>query len=198
MVQTGRHLPVVFYRGSVWLIGHWSNQQQHHVSPAPANPVNAQMYGWGGYGNIQIYRWRVTWAQSNSGMGNVVVLDLCINPANTQQVVCSHFSRYYKTSNGGKLAGQLRNVIGGDPGFSRSQNRETPEILLPQAIRGSIVLPISKHLDNIWSWSHRFHLHFLGRLWPLQPATVMLYMPVGTTHLVPHQCFFLYYSTDGA
>ena len=64
-------------------------------------PSYAQMYGWGGYGTFKSTDGGVSWTQSNSGMGNVVVLDLCINPANTQQVVAATSAGIYKTSNGG-------------------------------------------------------------------------------------------------
>lgn len=61
----------------------------------------AQVYGWGGLGAFKSTDGGVTWVQINATMGNVVVSDIIINPANTQEVVACTRNGIYKTTNGG-------------------------------------------------------------------------------------------------
>ncbi len=61
----------------------------------------AQIYGWSGLGAFKSIDGGVTWVQINATMGNVVVSDIIINPANTQEVVACTRNGIYKTTNGG-------------------------------------------------------------------------------------------------
>ncbi len=79
------------------------------IDPVTANimyagsgePSYAQIYGWGGYGTFKSVNGGISWTQINSGMGNVVVLDLLINPANTQQLVAATNNGIYKSTDAG-------------------------------------------------------------------------------------------------
>ncbi|MEP7165677.1 MAG: T9SS type A sorting domain-containing protein [Ferruginibacter sp.] len=64
-------------------------------------PSYAQTYGWGGYGTFKSTDAGANWTQMNTGMGNKVVLDLLINPANTQELVAATNDGIYKSINGG-------------------------------------------------------------------------------------------------
>jgi hypothetical protein len=64
-------------------------------------PTYAQQYGWGGFGVFKSTNGGATWIQVNNTMGNVLVSDLVINPANTQEVVATTRNGIYKTTNGG-------------------------------------------------------------------------------------------------
>ena len=59
-------------------------------------PSYAQTYGWGGYGVFKSTNAGASWTQMNSGMGNLVVLNMLINPANTQEIVIEHGNESYK------------------------------------------------------------------------------------------------------
>lgn len=61
----------------------------------------AQTYGWGGYGTFKSVNGGASWVQMNTGMGNLVVLDILVNPTNTQEVVACTRDGLYKTVNGG-------------------------------------------------------------------------------------------------
>ena len=64
-------------------------------------PSYAQVYGWGGYGTFKSTNGGVSWTQINTGMGNVVVLDVIVNPANTQEIVAATNNGIFKSSNAG-------------------------------------------------------------------------------------------------
>lgn len=64
-------------------------------------PSYAQIYGWGGYGTFKSTNSGATWTQINSGMGNVVVLDVLINPANNQQLVAATNNGIFKSTDAG-------------------------------------------------------------------------------------------------
>ena len=65
-------------------------------------PTFAQTYGWSGYGVFKTLDGGSTWSISNAGMGNVVVLDLLINSANSLIVVACTTNGIYKSINGGQ------------------------------------------------------------------------------------------------
>ena len=64
-------------------------------------PSYAQTYGWGGYGTFKSTDAGANWTQINAGMGNVVVLNLLINPANTQVIVAATSNGIFKSTNAG-------------------------------------------------------------------------------------------------
>ena len=64
-------------------------------------PSYAQIYGWGGYGTFKTTNAGLTWTQINMGMGNLVVLDVLINPSNTMEVVAATNNGIYKSSDAG-------------------------------------------------------------------------------------------------
>ncbi len=64
-------------------------------------PSYAQIYGWGGYGTFKSINAGLSWTQINTGMGNVVVLDVLVNPANTQEIVAATNNGIFKSSNAG-------------------------------------------------------------------------------------------------
>ena len=64
-------------------------------------PSYAQKYGWGGYGAFKSTNAGVSWTQMNSGMGNVVVLNMLINPSNTQQIIAATSNGIFKTIDAG-------------------------------------------------------------------------------------------------
>ncbi|MES2772617.1 MAG: T9SS type A sorting domain-containing protein [Bacteroidota bacterium] len=64
-------------------------------------PSYAQTYGWGGLGTFKSLDGGVTWTQTNTGMGNVVVQDILVNPLNTQEVIACTSVGIYKSVNAG-------------------------------------------------------------------------------------------------
>ncbi len=64
-------------------------------------PSYAQIYGWGGYGTFKSTNAGLTWTQINTGMGNLVVLDVLVNPSNTQEILAATNNGIYKSSDAG-------------------------------------------------------------------------------------------------
>jgi photosystem II stability/assembly factor-like uncharacterized protein len=64
-------------------------------------PSYAQTYGWSGLGTFKSVDGGSTWIPSSTGMGNVVVLDVLVNPLNTQEVIAATQNGIYKSTNGG-------------------------------------------------------------------------------------------------
>lgn len=64
-------------------------------------PTYAQVYGWSGYGVFKSTDGGASWSVMNSGMGNLVVLDIIMNPSNTQELVACTKDGIFKTTNGG-------------------------------------------------------------------------------------------------
>ncbi len=61
---------------------------------------DANYYG-GGLGVYKSYDDGKTWQQSNTGMGNVLVVQMVMNPSDTNVIVASTINGLYKTINGG-------------------------------------------------------------------------------------------------
>ena len=64
-------------------------------------PSYAQTYGWGGFGTFKSTDGGASWTQMNTGMGNLVVLDILVNPSNTAEVVACTNNGIFKTTNSG-------------------------------------------------------------------------------------------------
>lgn len=64
-------------------------------------PSYAQIYGWGGYGTFKSTDAGTSWTQINVGMGNVVVLDILINPINTLELIAATNNGIFKSTNAG-------------------------------------------------------------------------------------------------
>jgi hypothetical protein len=64
-------------------------------------PTYAQNYSWGGYGVFKSADGGITWMQINNTMGNTVVADIIINPANSQELVACTTNGIYKSINSG-------------------------------------------------------------------------------------------------
>ncbi len=70
-------------------------------------PSYSQQYGWGAFGVFKSTDGGVTWAQMATGMGNLVVLDILINPSNTQQIVAATSNGIFRTADGGTTWGAV-------------------------------------------------------------------------------------------
>lgn len=64
-------------------------------------PSFAQIYGWGGYGTFKSTNGGASWTQINVGMGNVVVLDILVNPINTLEIVAATNNGIFKSTDAG-------------------------------------------------------------------------------------------------
>ena len=90
------------------------------IDPANSNimyagtgePTYAQMYGWSGYGVFKTTNGGATWTVINSGMGNLVVADIVLNPDNSQVIVAGTRDGIFKSSD----AGSSWNLVVSAPG----------------------------------------------------------------------------------
>ncbi len=61
----------------------------------------SQKYAWSGLGVFKSLDGGATWSAISTGMGSIVVLDLYLNPANTQQLVAATREGIFRSTNGG-------------------------------------------------------------------------------------------------
>ena len=75
-------------------------------------PSYAQIYGWGGYGTFKSTDAGANWTQINLGMGNLVVLDILVNPANTQEIVAATNNGIFKSTDAGSNWAAVMSSVG--------------------------------------------------------------------------------------